>query len=110
VVGFAYAVNGRISSVDTYAAGALFRKLWPKLLESAATEAFGELKPGAAPKAPAAEDVGRFMAEVEKAAATEKDVGKRSKTATRESPAAVLLESRDKEQQEEWVHRNYLSK
>lgn len=110
VVGFAFAVNGKISSVDTYAAGALFRKQWPKLLEAAATEAFGELKPGAAPKAPAPEDVGKFMAEVEKAAAAEKDVSKRSKTAVQENKAAVLLESRDKEQKDEWIHRAYLAK
>jgi hypothetical protein len=110
VVGFAFAVNGKISSVDTYAAGALFRKLWPKLLEAAATEAFAERKTGAAPKAPVPEDVGKFMQEVEKAAAAEKEVSKRSKTATRESPAAVLLESRDKEQKNEWIHRAYLAK
>jgi hypothetical protein len=111
VVGFAFAVNGKISSVDSYAAGALFRKLWPKLLEAAATEAFAERKAGEAPKAPAPEDVAKFMTEVEKsAAAAEKDVSKRSKTATRENAAAVMIESQDKDQKGEWIHKSYLAK
>jgi len=110
VVGFAFAVNGKISSVDTYAAGTLFRKLWPKLLEAAATEAFAERKAGAVAGAPAPAEIAKFMAEVEKAAAAEKDVSKRSKTATRENAAAVMIESQDKDQKGEWIHKSYLAK
>ena len=38
-VGFVYAVNGQISTVDVYQASALFKKLWPELLRGAAAEA-----------------------------------------------------------------------
>lgn len=39
IVGYAIAVNGKIASADVYASNALFRKLWPRLLKTAATEA-----------------------------------------------------------------------
>ncbi|HEY7086966.1 MAG TPA: DUF6569 family protein, partial [Tepidisphaeraceae bacterium] len=34
VIGYAFAVNGKISSADVYGSHALFAKLWPKLLKS----------------------------------------------------------------------------
>lgn len=39
IVGFVYAVNGKIDSGEVYGSNALFRKMWPKLLKAAATEA-----------------------------------------------------------------------
>ena len=39
VIGFVFAVNGRINSGDTYPSAGLFRKMWPRLLAAAATEA-----------------------------------------------------------------------
>ncbi len=41
VVGFLFAVNGKINSGDIYLSSGLFRKMWPKLLRAAATEAIG---------------------------------------------------------------------
>lgn len=41
ILGYAVAVNGEIVSADVYASNALFRKLWPRLLKAAATEAIG---------------------------------------------------------------------
>lgn len=58
-VGAVFAVNGQLRSADIYASAALFAKLYPKLLEAAATEAFADLKPdrpaaGLAPETAAA--------------------------------------------------------
>ena len=39
VIGYAFAINGELNSADVYASSSLFRKLWPKLLESSSTEA-----------------------------------------------------------------------
>src|SRR5436853_1332415 len=36
VIGYVFAINGKINSADIYASNALFRKLWPKLLKSSA--------------------------------------------------------------------------
>ena len=42
VLGLAFAINGEVNSIDTYATSELFRKLWPKLLRSCAIEAIIE--------------------------------------------------------------------
>lgn len=62
IVGYAIAINGEIASADVYASNALFRKLWPRLLKSAATEAISADHDKNA-KAPGATDVLAFLAE-----------------------------------------------
>ncbi len=42
VLGYVFAINGKINSADIYGSGDLFRQLWPKLLKASATEAFAE--------------------------------------------------------------------
>ena len=50
VVGYVFAINGKINSGDVYASNALFRKMWPKLLAANVTEAIGNKDAaGAAP-------------------------------------------------------------
>lgn len=63
VIGYAFSVNGKMSSADVYASGELFRKLWPKLLKSSAAEAVAERSPGAVPAPPATADVLKFVVE-----------------------------------------------
>jgi hypothetical protein len=43
VIGMALCVNGKVSGAEVYGSATLFRKLWPKLLRSAATEALADL-------------------------------------------------------------------
>jgi hypothetical protein len=61
IVGYAIAVNGKIASADVYPSNALFKKLWPRLLKTAVTEAIGadDVKDV---KAPAKADVELFLA------------------------------------------------
>ncbi|MDO9384429.1 MAG: hypothetical protein Q7T86_16375 [Hyphomicrobiaceae bacterium] len=61
IVGYAIAVNGKIASADVYPSNALFKKLWPRLLKTAVTEAIGaeDVKDV---KAPAMADVELFLA------------------------------------------------
>ena len=42
VVGYVFAVNGKLNSADLYPSNALFRKMWAKLLRASATEAIAE--------------------------------------------------------------------
>ena len=44
VIGFAFAINGRINSTDVYVSNALFKKVWMKNLKASATEAVAEAK------------------------------------------------------------------
>lgn len=62
VIGYAIAVNGKIASADVYASNALFRKLWPRLLKTAVTEAISadEVKDI---KVPDKTDVNAFLAQ-----------------------------------------------
>jgi len=42
VIGYAFAINGKLNSADVYVSNALFKKLWPKMLKATATEAVAE--------------------------------------------------------------------
>jgi hypothetical protein len=43
VIGMALCINGKVEGAEMYGSAALFQKLWPKLLKSAATDALAEL-------------------------------------------------------------------
>jgi hypothetical protein len=43
VVGYAFAINGKVLSADVYGSPVIFRKVWPHLLKASALEAFAEL-------------------------------------------------------------------
>ena len=51
IVGYVFAINGKINSADVYASNALFRKMWRKLLAANVTEAISE-KDAAQPRQP----------------------------------------------------------
>lgn len=60
-IGYAVAINGRVTSADVYANAELFRKLWPRLLESSAAEALAEKDAKASFVAPRPADVLTFL-------------------------------------------------
>jgi hypothetical protein len=96
VIGYAFAINGKINSADVYAANALFRKLWPSLLKASAVEAIAELQKDQKFDAVSRADVGEFLDDAEGGAATEKDVTTRVQMITRESKVNILFETRDR--------------
>jgi hypothetical protein len=51
-VGYVYAVNGKFSGADVYTSSNLFRRTWPKLLQSSAVEALAERPRSAQPAKP----------------------------------------------------------
>ncbi|HEX8130937.1 MAG TPA: DUF6569 family protein [Pyrinomonadaceae bacterium] len=110
VIGYAFAINGRVNSADVYAANALFRKLWPSLLKASAIEAIAELQKGRKFDAVSPADVGAFLNDAEAGAATEKDVTKRVQMITRESKVNILFETRDRTAAGPWLHRSYIKK
>src|SRR2546423_1131660 len=42
IIGYVFAVNGRLNSAEIYPSSGLFRKMWPKLLQASVTEAIGQ--------------------------------------------------------------------
>jgi len=110
VIGYAFAINGKVNSADVYASSALFKKLWPKLLEASAVEAIAELQKDK-PFEPASIDaVKATLVEAEQGKASEKEVTKRIKLVTLEADKNLLFETRDKERKDAWIHRNYMTK
>jgi hypothetical protein len=109
VIGYVFAINGKVNSADVYGSSVLFKKLWPKLLKANAIEAIAELQKGEF-KSASPEAAKGFLDEAEKARASEKDVTTRVKLVTREDDKNILFETRDEAQQGAWVHRNYIKK
>jgi hypothetical protein len=111
VIGYVFAINGKINSADVYASSALFKKLWPKLLQASAIEAVAELKRGQKFEAPATDAVKGFLDDSPKGTdQKEKDVSSRVQMVTRESKESVFFETRDRAKADTWVHRNYIKK
>jgi hypothetical protein len=110
VVGYAFAINGKLNSADLYPSSGLFRKLWPKLLAASATEAIGANDAEAgAPPAPDA--VLTFLTAAETGTATETAASDSAQLETRDSDAALYFETRAPTAEPgAWIHRNYLAK
>ena len=111
VVGFAFAINGEVNSVDVYRSAGLFRKLWPKLLRAAATEAVAESSATPATTAPVTDEhIRESMTEAESAPEAEKKAGEDMTIVTRDAKDHIMFETRDRDDAGGWMHRSYLRK
>jgi hypothetical protein len=110
VIGYAFAINGKVNSADVYANAALFRKLWPRLLKAATVEAIAEYQQGKVFPSIAAGAVRSCLADVATGSATQKEVTKRIKMVTQETDKNLLFETRDHDNKDAWIHRNYITK
>lgn len=108
-VGYLYAINGKISGGDIYASPALFRKLWPRLLEASVTEAVAERSDGAPGQDVVADDVAAFLAAMDSAAATDQQLPAGVTLVSRETDKAAAFETRSASA-EGWLHRSYIVK
>ena len=71
IVGFVFAVNGKLNSADAYPSNGLFRKMWPKLLDASAIEAISH-KDDPRVGAPSMDPVTAFLAAPEAGKSSEK--------------------------------------
>ncbi|MGD9684778.1 MAG: DUF6569 family protein [Candidatus Obscuribacterales bacterium] len=112
VVGFAFAINGKLSEVEVYPSSAIFQKMWPKLIASAAHEAFCESFQKTDDATTSVEGLKELMQEVEKAQGKEVRTSTKSRTVVRETAQSVLFESLygNPEEGELWMHRNYVTR
>jgi hypothetical protein len=114
VVGYVFALNGKLNSADLYPSNGLFRKMWPKLLAANAIEAIGD-KPAASNAAlPSTADVLAFLKSAEAGKTTEQPLTRAMKLETREAAGALFFETQrvpaSPSVETGWVHRNYLAK
>ena len=114
IVGFVFAVNGKLNSADVYPSNGLFRKMWGKLLTASAIEAIGHKDE---PRGRGALGRGRHRlpgggGEPARRARSRSMPASGSKPATADK--AYLLRDRARGRlarlAASWVHRNYLAK
>ncbi len=106
VIGVVIAINGKIASGDIYPSNGLFRKMWPKLIRAAATEAVANQKDGV-PAAPAASEAEKFLAEAQSGTVSERALADVARHETRAGPNVLQVEARTAKGA--WFHRNFLS-
>jgi hypothetical protein len=106
VVGVVIAINGKIAGADLYPSNGLFRKMWPKLVRAAATEALAN-PARQAPPLPHISDVEQFLAEAEKGEANTRALANIAQHETKESANVLKVEARTSDGR--WIHRNFLA-
>ncbi|HKX83240.1 MAG TPA: DUF6569 family protein [Pyrinomonadaceae bacterium] len=108
VVGYAFAINGKINSADVYASNTLFKKLWSKMLKAAAVEAVSEgVSRVATPPKP--EAVKNFLIDADSAVSNEREVSGGATVVTRDKKDSAVYEARD-DRSKVIVHRSYIKK
>ena len=110
VIGYVFAINGKINSADIYASSTLFKKLWPRLLQASAIEAVAELRRDGKFDAPKPVEVRGFLDDGSKGPEPEKDVSSRVQMVTRDSKDNVSFDTRDRARSDVVVHRNIIKK
>jgi hypothetical protein len=109
VIGYAVAINGKISSADVYVSNGLFKKVWMKMLKASATEAVSESRSVRLADPVKAEAVKGFLDDSDRAAARDQTVSAGVGLRTREDKDNVLVEARD-EKSKVVVHKTYIRK
>ena len=108
IVGYVFAINGKVNSADVYPSNGLFLKMWPKLLKASAAEAIGERDGNPGTTAPSIPAVAAFLERAEGGRARRDTLSRHAELETREADEAFFFESRAAGGG--WVHRNYLAK
>jgi len=108
VIGYVAVVNGQVLSADVYASRSLFRKLWPKLLESSAVEAFIEAAPDRKFDAAHEDAVRAFLTHAEGGEGHSEAVTERTYVLVRKAGQTMLFESCDRSRNNLVLHRSFL--
>jgi len=86
-------INGQFNTAEVYGSEDLFNRLWPKLLRTAAVEAFAELKKEEHPKVPSAKAAAAFLEYPEKSQVRRNRINDWLMTIRHEGKDKVIFES-----------------
>ncbi len=110
VIGYAFAIDGKLNSADVYGSHDLFAKLWMKLLRATSVEAVTAYQAGKKFEPVTASTVKIALADAESGKASATNLTARTEVVVKETAQNVMFETRDRAQHEIWIHRNYLTK
>ena len=110
VIGFVYIINGEINSAEVYNNKSLFRALWPKLLDSAVTEAIAECSSDKPFELVASSSVKGFFETAVSGSVKEHTVWKSTKVKTYSTANTVLFETLDVDADSVWVHKSFMKR
>lgn len=91
VLGFAFFINGKISTVETFGNAALFKKLQKKLLEAAASEAFEQYDVQLKFATPKSEALESFITLAEQGEESSRQTSDHIMEYTKKTSSAILL-------------------
>lgn len=111
VIGYAFAINGELNTADVYANQALLKKLWPSIIDSAATESVGEYDKDLQYKNPKAVAVLEWMDNTQKGKQATRELKPGLKQDTIENETDVRFDTYSGSGKERKLYRqNYIKK
>ncbi len=111
-VGAVVAINGALNRADLYVTEALFKDLWPKLLEGAAVEAVTrqpEYERAPVDHAPGVEEVCAYLAASREGDGSQHEVCPDVLTTTLVTGKTTFYETRILKPRDTWVHHGYVT-
>jgi len=111
VIGYAFAINGELNTANIYANQALLKKLWPTIIDSAATESIGEYKKDLAYKNPEPTAILKWMGNIKSGKQTTQELKAGLKQDTVENETDVRFDTYSGSGKDKKVyHQNYIKK
>ncbi len=109
VLGFAFFINGKISTVETFGNAALFKKLQKKLLEAAASEALEQYDGQLKFDTPTSTMLNDFIASVEKGTESARQTSGNMMEYTKTTDTGILLRSINTDAGKAALHTSFYS-
>ena len=93
IIGYVFAINGRINSAEIYSSSDIFLKLWPKLLQACAVEAIAKYDNDAEYTHPSIKSVKDFLKESDSVKIHKDKIDSQVSVSTKEAADKVVFET-----------------
>ena len=109
-IGVVVAINGNIEGAEVYGSAALFRKMWPKLIRTAAVDAIVEYQPGRKYELVEKDEIRTFLTAATRGKPVKTEVNRRIDVLRWENENSVSIETRDVGEKDAVIHRSYIAR
>ena len=104
------AINGKVEGAEVYGSSALFRRMWPKLIRTAAVDAFAEQQQGRRYELVEKGEITAFLAAGSPGKRTDTEVNRRIDVTTHANETNISMETRDQAHRGAVIHRSYIAR